>query len=45
VERARAAGVPVEFHTGRDMMHVWPYMPNPRDCRAALDHITRILSV
>jgi acetyl esterase/lipase len=45
VERVKAAGVPVEFHTGKEMMHIWPYMPASRDCRAGLNKIFDIISL
>lgn len=43
VERVRQAGVPVNFHHGRGMMHVWPYMPLAPECVAALQAIIAII--
>jgi acetyl esterase/lipase len=42
-ERVREAGVPVNFHHGGGMMHVWPYMPLAPECTAALEAIIGII--
>ncbi|MDR0878193.1 MAG: alpha/beta hydrolase [Treponema sp.] len=44
VERIKAAGLPIEFYSGNEMMHVWPYMPASREARAALNQIFAIIS-
>jgi acetyl esterase/lipase len=43
IERAKAAGVPVEFYPGEEMMHIWAYIPLARECVAALEQIMGIL--
>ena len=43
IRRVRQAGVPVNFHEGRGMMHVWPYMPFAPESAAALDEIIGII--
>ena len=40
VERAHAAGTPVDLHTGHNLFHGWPLFPSPEG-RAARDLIVR----
>jgi acetyl esterase/lipase len=43
IDKIKAGGVPVKLYTGIGMMHIWPYMPVSRECRAALKTIFDIV--
>jgi acetyl esterase/lipase len=42
-QRLKAEGRPVEFYPGKEMMHIWPYMPLARECQEALNMIIEII--
>jgi acetyl esterase/lipase len=43
VARLKAAGIQVEFHAGKEMMHIWPYIPFVPECEKTLQLIFGIV--
>jgi acetyl esterase/lipase len=43
LKRLRSAGVKTDYYEGKEMMHIWPYMPFAPESRAALDRIFSLI--
>jgi acetyl esterase/lipase len=44
ITRLKASGIEPAFYPGREMMHVWPYIPLARECKEALRLIFKIIA-